>query len=63
LETRCWFLPRPPWTVILLFYAYIIAGMTSVATTPSYWLRWGLANFLPGMAPNCDPSDFSLLRS
>jgi hypothetical protein len=27
---------------------------------PSYWLRWGLGNFLPGLDSKQDPSDISL---
>jgi hypothetical protein len=25
---------------------------------PSYWLRWGLTNFLPGLVLNQDPPHF-----
>jgi hypothetical protein len=27
----------------------------------SYWLRWGLVNFLPKLASNCDPLALCLL--
>jgi hypothetical protein len=26
----------------------------------AYWLRWGLANFLPKLGSNCDSPDFFL---
>jgi hypothetical protein len=32
-------------------------------TIPSYWLRWGCTNFLPMLASNLDPPDFSLPSS
>jgi hypothetical protein len=35
-------------------------GWQAHANTLSYWLRWGLANFLPGSASNHDPPDLSL---
>jgi hypothetical protein len=30
---------------------------------PSHWLRWGLANFLPRLASNCDPLDLHFLSA
>jgi hypothetical protein len=27
------------------------------------FFQWGLANYLPGLASNCDPPDFCLLNS
>jgi hypothetical protein len=29
----------------------------------AYWLQWGLLNFLPGLASNCDPPDLCLPSS
>jgi hypothetical protein len=31
--------------------------------TASYWLRWDLTNFLPGLTSKCDPPDLCLLCS
>jgi putative effector of murein hydrolase LrgA (UPF0299 family) len=49
------FMPRPVWTVILLF-------VLVYTTAPRFfWLRWGLANFfLPGLALDFNPPDLSL---
>jgi hypothetical protein len=30
---------------------------------PSYWLGWGLVNYLPRLASNCDPPNLSLPNS
>jgi hypothetical protein len=32
-------------------------------TMPNHWLRWGLPNFLPGLALNCDPPQSPLPNS
>jgi hypothetical protein len=51
----CWdgvsltFCPGWPWTFILPISA------SWVAAHPAYWLRWDLANFLPGLASNDSP--------
>jgi hypothetical protein len=37
-------------------YTSYVAGTTGSTTKTSfYWLRWGLVNFLPGLAPNFNP--------
>jgi hypothetical protein len=33
-----------------LFMLLALTGMTACAIRPSFWLRWGLVNFLPGLA-------------
>jgi hypothetical protein len=40
--------PDPP------TYSLHVAGPQVHAITPIYWLRWGLVNFLPGLASNRD---------
>jgi hypothetical protein len=51
-----------PWS---FYYKLIaIAERWQVWTTvPSYWLRWGLMNFLPALAMNSDPPWFPLPAS
>jgi hypothetical protein len=57
-------MPQPPWTVILLFTLPAQLDDRCINTTPSfYWLRWGLTNFLPGLALNHDPPVLHLLIS
>jgi hypothetical protein len=44
--TRSHFIPRPSWTMILLFYSFLRAGMIGASHPASfYWLRWCLTNF------------------
>jgi hypothetical protein len=46
------FFGRLAWTLILLLNASHLAGIT--AQLIGYWLRWGLANFLPWLALNLE---------
>jgi hypothetical protein len=48
---------------ILLFMLPKQLRWQACFTMPSYWLRWGLANFFPGLSLNCDPSDLCLPSS
>jgi hypothetical protein len=41
-------------------YVSWVAGMTGAYHQPSYWLRWGLTNFLPSVVTNCNPPDIYL---
>jgi hypothetical protein len=51
------------WTMILLCtYVSYVAGITGTCHHASfYWLRWGLTNFLPGLALNLKPQSFQFL--
>jgi hypothetical protein len=56
-------MPRAAWTVNLLIML-TVAGMIGMYHHASfYWLRWGLAKCLPGLALNHDPPDLRLLSS
>jgi hypothetical protein len=58
LEIGAPFMPRLAWTVISLLMLPEHLRQQVHTTMPSfYWLRWGLANFLPGLASNCNPPD------
>jgi hypothetical protein len=48
-------------TPILTFLPLL--GWQIHATIPRYWFKWGLVNFLPGLALNSDPPDLSLPSS
>jgi hypothetical protein len=47
LEIESCFLSRSSCTAVLLSLFPTISVVTGACPTPSYWLRWGFANFLP----------------
>jgi hypothetical protein len=51
------FMPGP-WSSYLCFPLYL--GSHSCTMIPCHWLKWGLKNFLPGLASNCDLPDLYL---
>jgi hypothetical protein len=44
-------------------YSSHVAGTRCTPPQPSYFLRWGLTNFLPELSSNCNPPDRHLLSS
>jgi hypothetical protein len=46
-------------------YTWPLAYLGSQASTlyPTYWLKWGFANFLPGLAMSHDPPNLHLCGS
>jgi hypothetical protein len=48
-------------TTILLFMLAVLLRWLMYTTMLSYWLRCSLANFLPKLASNRDPSNLHLL--
>jgi hypothetical protein len=65
LETKSHFLPRPIWTMILLFYTSSPCWDDRHVPPCPVFFHWdgNLPNFLPGLALNHDPSDLCLPSS
>jgi hypothetical protein len=52
-----------PQTTILLPISSKELRSQTHTTTSSYWLRWGLTNYLPGLISNSEPPNFHLPSS
>jgi hypothetical protein len=62
LEIRSWFLPRPAWTMILLFYASCHCWNDKNMPPHSTFILWdgGLPNFFALAVLNHDPPHLSI---
>jgi hypothetical protein len=54
---------RLGWIAVILFMLPNVTGIIGMSHGTSHWLKWGLINFLPGLASNCNPLCLYLLPS
>jgi hypothetical protein len=54
----CAFCMGQPQAIIIILLHVCSRDCSYIQLLPVCWLRWGFANFLPGLVSNCDPPEY-----